>query len=243
MSLSSEGPSAPVSLSSEEPEIRGEESAPADATVTATDGVVGPRISRERAAVTVIVALAAVGVVIGALWAWLAPSIHGVVALTRSGDRIHAYLGNESDNFFTAAFIFVGFLVVASVVAAVLVWKWREHRGPVLAGALSIGCGVSAAVAAGVGVTLAHLRYGTIDLLGAPISPEHRVHYVVEAPPVFFGHGPLQIATTILFPAAVAALVYALMAVSAARDDLGAWPPEETPVYPVLPPPASQPGA
>ena len=43
------------------------------------------------------------------------------------------------------------------------------------------------------------------------MSPEHRVHYVTEAPAVFFGHSPLQIATTILFPAAAAALVYALM--------------------------------
>ena len=53
------------------------------------------------------------------------------------------------------------------------------------------------------------------------------MHYVIEAPAVFFGHSPLQIATTILFPAAIAALVYALMAVSTPRDDLGAWPPVE----------------
>jgi hypothetical protein len=59
------------------------------------------------------------------------------------------------------------------------------------------------------------------------VSPEHRVHYVVEAPAVFFGHSPLQIAATILLPAATAALVYALMAVSTQRDDLGAWPPVE----------------
>ena len=62
------------------------------------------------------------------------------------------------------------------------------------------------------------------------MSPEHRVHYVVEAPAVFFGHSPLQIAATVLFPAAIAALVYALMAVSTARDDLDAWPPVEPPV-------------
>jgi hypothetical protein len=230
-----------MSLSGEDPETQGAESA--DATVTAADVAVGPRISRQRAAVTVVAGLAVAGAVVGALWAWLAPAIHGVVALTHSGDRIHAYLGSESDNFFTAASIFVGFLIVVSVVAAVLVWQWREHRGPVLVGALAIGCTVSAGVAAGVGVALAHLRYGTVDLLGAPISPEHRVHYVVEAPPVFFGHGPLQIATTVLFPAAIAALVYALMAVSAHRDDLGAWPPVETPVYPVPPQPVSQPDA
>jgi hypothetical protein len=96
--------------------------------------------------------------------------------------------------------------------------------------ALAIGAAAATAAAAGVGAALVRLRYGAIDIAGAPVSPEHRVHYVVEAPPVFFGHGPLQIAATILFPAAVAALVYALMAVSTQRDDLGAWPPVEQPV-------------
>ena len=56
------------------------------------------------------------------------------------------------------------------------------------------------------------------------------MHYVVDAPAVFFGHSPLQIAATVLFPVAIAALVYALMAVSTARDDLGAWPPVDEPV-------------
>jgi hypothetical protein len=79
-------------------------------------------------------------------------------------------------------------------------------------------------VAAGVGAVLVHWRYGTIDVGAAPVSPEHRVHYVIEAPPVFFGHGPLQIAATLLLPAALAALVYALLAVATPRDDLGAWP-------------------
>ena len=31
---------------------------------------------------------------------------------------------------------------------------------------------------------------------------------------MFFAHGPLQVATTLLLPAAVAALIYALMAVA-----------------------------
>jgi hypothetical protein len=34
----------------------------------------------------------------------------------------------------------------------------------------------------------------------------------------------------VLFPAALAALVYALIAVSTSRDDLDGWPPEEEPV-------------
>jgi hypothetical protein len=44
---------------------------------------------------------------------------------------------------------------------------------------------------------------------------------------VFFGQGPLQIAVTLLLPAALAALVYALLAAAAPRDDLGAWPVDD----------------
>jgi uncharacterized membrane protein len=190
-----------------------------------------PRISRRSAAVATVSGLAVAGVVVGALWALLAPAIHGVVALTKSGNRVKAYLGNEGDHFFVAAFLVVGLVSVLAVVAAVLVWKWRAHRGPVMVAALAIGSAVAAGATAGVGAVVVHWRYGAIDIAGAPVSPEHRVHYVTEAPAVFFGHGPLQIAATILFPAAVAALVYALMAVSTQRDDLGAWPSQEVPVY------------
>jgi MFS family permease len=191
--------------------------------------VAPPRISRRRAVVTAVAGLTVSGALVGALWAWLAPSIHGVVALTKRGERVKAYLGNESDHFFVAAFLIVGMLGALAVVAAVLLWQWRAHRGPVMVAALAIGAGAAAGAAAGVGAVLVHWRYGAIDIAGAPVSPEHRVHYVVEAPAVFFGHSPLQIAATILLPAATAALVYALMAVSTARDDLGAWPPVEEP--------------
>jgi Protein of unknown function (DUF2567) len=189
-----------------------------------------PHISRRRAIAITVAGLTVAGALVGVLWAWLAPPIHGVVALTKSGERIKAYLGNEADHFFIASFLIVGMLGVVAVVAAVLLWQWRAHRGPVMAAALSIGLAAGAGAGAGVGAVLTRLRYGAIDMAGAPVSPEHRVHYVVEAPAVFFGHAPLQIAATILLPAAAAALVYALMAVSTARDDLGAWPPVEEPV-------------
>jgi hypothetical protein len=112
----------------------------------------------------------------------------------------------------------------------VLVWQWRAHRGALMVTALAIGAAAAAGASAGVGALLVRWRYGSIDVAAARVSPDHRVHYVIEAPAVFFGHSPLQIAATILFPAAIAALVYALMAVSTARDDLGAWPPVEQPV-------------
>jgi hypothetical protein len=198
--------------------------------------VAPPRFPRKGAAATVIVGLAVTGVAIGALWAWIAPPIHGVIALTKGGDRVHAALGNESDNYFIAAFLLVGLVVAVAIVSAVLVWQWRPHRGPVLCAALAIGSAAAAGAAAGVGALIVRARYDVIDIAGAPISPEHRVQYVTEAPPVFFAHSWLLIAASILFPVAMSALVYALIAVSTSRDDLGGWPPED---QPVLPPPVA----
>jgi hypothetical protein len=198
--------------------------------MTAMNEVAPRHISRRRAVVITVAGLTVAGALVGALWAWLAPPIHGVVALTKRGERVKAFLGNEADHFFVAAVLMVGMLGVLAIVAAVLLWQWRTHRGPVMVAALVIGAAAAAGTAAGIGAVLARLRYGVIDIAGAPVSPEHRVHYVIEAPAVFFGHSPLQIAASILVPAAAAALVYALMAASTQRDDLGGWPPVEEPV-------------
>jgi hypothetical protein len=129
--------------------------------------------------------------------------------------------------------LIAGLLGVLAVVSATLLWQWRAHRGPAMVGALAVGAIGAAGAAAGVGAALVRWRYGVIDVAAAPVSPEHRVHYVIEAPAVFFGHTPLQIATTILLPAGVAAFVYAMCALTTNRDDLGAWPPQETLYYPV----------
>jgi hypothetical protein len=200
-----------------------------------------PRVTRRRAAATVVLGLALAGVAVGALWAVLAPPVAGVVGLTRAGDRVRGFVGDAADQLFLGAFLIPGMVSVVAIVTAAAVWRWRAHRGPVLAGALVVGSMIAAAAAAGVGAALAHWRYGAVDVAGAPVSPEHRVHYVTEAPAVFFGHTPLQIALTIVFPAGLAALAYALCVLSTPRDDLGAWPPVEprafvptgTPVGPV----------
>ncbi len=183
-----------------------------------------PRLSRRRAAVIVVVGLTIAGALLGALWAWVAPPIHGVVALTKAGQRVHAYLGDESDNFFVAAAMLTGLLAGFAVVSAVLVWQWRAHRGPVIVTALWIGGALAAAAAAGTGAALVHWRYGALDFETAPVTPEQRVYYFTEAPSVFFGHAPLHIAATLLLPAALAALVYSLCAAATPRDDLGGWP-------------------
>lgn len=185
-----------------------------------------PVRSRRAVAVKLVVALAVCGVLLGGVWAWLAPPIHTITGLSKSGERVDAFLGKESDNQFVAVAIMVGLLAFLAIVSAVLVWQWRAYRGPVLAAALWIGQVVAAAAATGTGAALAHWRYGTPDR-GVALSPQNRVAYFTEAPPVFPGQHPLQIALTLLLPAALAALVYAFLAVAYPRDDLGAWPPSE----------------
>lgn len=189
-----------------------------------------PRFSRRRAALTVVAGLLPVGALVGGLWAWMAPPIKGVVVLAHTGERLHEYLGPESDHFFVAAFLLLGLLNVVAAVAAVLAWQWRAHRGPGMVVALCTGMVIAAAAAVGVGVLVAHLRYGTVNLAAIPLKPDE-LHYFVQAAPVFFGPSMLQMACTLLLPAATAALVYAVPAAATARDDLGAYPPVEA-VYP-----------
>ncbi|MEB3981935.1 DUF2567 domain-containing protein [Mycobacterium sp. 663a-19] len=169
----------------------------------------------------------AVGVLIGALWAWIAPPIHVVVAITRAGDRVHDYLGSESEHFFNAPCLMLGLLTVVAVVAPVWAWQRRERRGPGMVAGLSVGMVVVAAAATAVGALGVLLRYGAVNFDAVPLFGKPAVAYVVQAPPVFFGPGPLQVVLTLLWPAGVAALVYAVLAAGSARDDLGALPVAE----------------
>src|ERR1700733_7419206 len=190
-----------------------------------------PRISRRRAIVVTAAGLLPAGVLSGGLWAWISPPIHGVGARPRAGERLHDYLGDESEHFFVAPFLMLGLLNVVAAVAAVLAWQWRAHRGPGMGGGLCAGVVIAASAAAGVGVLLVHLRYGTVDFAAAPVTHTRPFYYFTEAPPVFFGRGPLQIACTLLLPATTAALVYAIPAAATARDDLGGYP-AVNPSYP-----------
>lgn len=185
-----------------------------------------PRRARVRALLLVAAGSAATGVLIGALWAWIAPPIRAVVALTRSGERVHDYLGNESEHFFVAPALMLGLLTVLAVVASVWAWQWQQHRGPGMVVALSAGMFTAAAAAAAVGAGLVRLGYGALDFDAVPLSKSPSVAYVTQAPPVFFSDRPLQIAVSLLWPVGVAALVYAVRVAADARDDLGALPPE-----------------
>jgi hypothetical protein len=194
-----------------------------------TNTLESPRLSNLRAAIRVALGLVGVGVVLGVAWAFVAPPIQLVIALTKSGDRVRGYVGDESDLLFLGAFVMTGLLFAMAVAASVAAWQWRPHRGPMMVAALSVGALAEAGAAAGVGAAVARLRHGVVDVAAAPVSAEHRVFYTHEAPSVFFGSGPFQVAASIVIPAGVAALVYAICALSTRRDDLGAWPPVEVP--------------
>lgn len=188
-----------------------------------------PRRSRARALAVAGLGSSVTGVLIGGLWAWIAPPIHAVVALTRAGERVHDYLGTESEHFFDAPCLMLGLLTVLAVVAPVLAWQWREHRGPGMVVALSSGMLTAAAAATAIAAALVRIRYGALNFDAVPLSKAPSVAYVIQAPPVFFAHHPLRAALTLLWPAAIAALVYAVLAAADARDDLGALPPGDRP--------------
>jgi hypothetical protein len=90
----------------------------------------------------------------------------------------------------------------------------------------------AAAVAAATGALLVRLGYGALNFDAVPLSGKPSVAYVTEAPPVFFARLPLQVAVTLIWPAGVSALVYALLAAADARDDLGGLPVARRPSDP-----------
>ena len=191
--------------------------------------------ARTRAIVTAALGVSTAGALIGGLWAWIAPPIRAVVAMTHSGERVHDYLGAESQHFFDAPCLMLGLLTVLAVVAAVLVWQWRAHRGPAMVVGLSVAMAVAAGAAAGTGALLVRLRDGALNFDAVPVVGKPAVAYVVQAPPVFFSDNPLQVAATLVWPVAIAALVYAVLAAAHARDDLGAVPPGGQPARPMEP--------
>ncbi|MFD6198970.1 DUF2567 domain-containing protein [Mycobacteriaceae bacterium NPDC060252] len=238
----SEEPLVPMSAS-EEPLVPMSASEEPFGPVTVASGtadeVAPPRFSHLRAATIVFGGLTVAGALVGALWSVIAPGVHGAIADTRDNGRVFVHLGNEADNYFIATTILIGMAAVVAVVVSAAAWQWRAHRGPIMVGALTVGALAGSAVAAGVGAALVRLRYGLLDIAGAQLDEGHRIKYVVEAPAVFYGHTPAQIAVTLALAPCLAAVTYMFCVVACARDDLDAWPPATVSVYraPVTVPP------
>ncbi|MGH3725949.1 MAG: DUF2567 domain-containing protein [Mycobacterium sp.] len=195
------------------------------------DEPAAPSFSHLRAATLVAGGLTVAGALVGALWSVIAPGVHGAIADTRDNGRVFVHLGNQADNFFVATTMLMGMAAVVAVVVSAAAWQWKAHRGPLMIGALTVGALASSAAAAGVGAVLARLRYGALDIAAAQLEEGHRIKYVVEAPAVFYGHTPSQIAVTLALAPCLAAVTYMFGVVACARDDLDAWPPVAVPVY------------
>jgi hypothetical protein len=176
---------------------------------------------RRRAVAATLVVLA-IGALIGALWGSIAPPIHAVVAITHSGERVHDYLGNDSQHFFDAPCLMLGLLTVLAVVAAVVAWQRRARRGPAMVIRLVVAMAAAAGAAAAVGVLVVRRIYGALDFDAVPLVGRPSVAYVLQGPPVFFSVQPLTAALTVIWPVGIAALVYAVLVVWHAHDHLGA---------------------
>ena len=131
--------------------------------VSRLETIAPPKLSHRAAALRVVVGLTLAGALGGLLWAYLAPPVDAVVALTKKGQRIHGYFGDESDRVFLGGALAVGFLTVIAVVAATVVWQWRAHRGPLLAGALALGnVAAAGALATIIGLAIGQVKVSPI---------------------------------------------------------------------------------
>jgi len=178
-----------------------------------------------RAVAVAALGVPAIGALIGALWAAIAPPIHAVVAITHSGERVHDYLGNDSQHFFDAPCLMLGLLTVLAVVAAVVAWQRRSRRGPAMVIRLAVAMAAAAGAAAAVGALVVRRIYGTLDFDAVPLVGRPSVAYVMQGPPVFFSVQPLPAALTVIWPVGIAALIYSALAVWHAHDDLSARGP------------------
>jgi uncharacterized protein DUF2567 len=190
---------------------------------TPVSDVAGP-VSKSRRQggkllLAVTAGMAVAGVVVGIVWTLIAPPIHMAGKIGRTGKPAQDYLAGDENHLFDAAVMMIGLLTALGIISAVLLWQWRRRRGPGMVIALTVGGVAAAGAATGCGAGIARIRYGHTDVASLPA--DSKIHYFTEAPPVFFGHTPLQVIATLVLPAAMAALTYAVMAAASAYDDLG----------------------
>lgn len=193
------------------PETLVQPAAPADATRV-------PWVTRRevRAALIVIGVLAVVGVLAGLVWLWWSPSRGIALALGP-----HSLIPDETENFIAADGRYAVVTAVVGLVAAILCWRWKSVRGPVMAVGLTVGAGVGAGLTALVG-----------RLFGGGVSG-------AASQKIITPHLELRALGLLALEAAVALLVYGLSVTVSARDDLGFGDPGADPDdRPGAPPPA-----
>lgn len=167
-----------------------------------------------RAALWIVPAVLVVSLIGGGVWGLLAPTQKSLVV---PGDDPIALTG-ESMHRFDAVAIFACVGLVAGLLSAAAVWRWRAVRGPVILVALLAGSLAGAWLMSWFGEQVA----GWIH----PRPDNPPVRTVVELAPVVDGW------TVLLIQPLLAGLVVLLLSALSTSEDLGAGLParaEETP--------------
>lgn len=152
-----------------------------------------------RAGLVIVVVLAVAGALLGVLWQWWSPP--GPLGYVVAPGAVQP---DETEAFIAADGRFAVIAAAVGLVAAVVVWRRKQSRGPVAAAALAVGGLLGALLMAMVGHALAGGQAG-----GKPDTVLHHLPLTVH------------IRGLLLLEAAVAVLVYSLFASFAADDDLG----------------------
>ncbi|MGH3844572.1 MAG: DUF2567 domain-containing protein [Pseudonocardiaceae bacterium] len=119
-------------------------------------------------ALSVLGAVALLGIPLGALWAWLAPPefvARSDRALTPGGVLPFA---SQSEHRFDDMATFVLLGIAAGVLTGAALWLYRRRRGPVLLIAAAVGSVIAAWLAMDTGLWLVAAGYPDLASTGAP---------------------------------------------------------------------------
>jgi hypothetical protein len=173
-----------------------------------------------RPTVLTVVVVALAGVLLGLLWALVAPGQATVTTATGASSPLAA----ESDHVFDATAIFFLLVTAYGVVVGALAWRRVERRGPVTLLGIGLATTAGAWLAAFVGTALA-----------GPLTDRHPIGVLLDraeatgsavagAPiPATLSTVPATIGSfwTVLGAGLGAVLAYLLCAIALGADDLG----------------------
>lgn len=173
-----------------------------------------------RGVVAPVLAVLVGGLLLGLLWALVAPGQQTVTTATGAS----AGLAAESDHVFDATAVFFLLACAYGVVVGALAWRSRARRGPVMLFGIAVASTAGAWVAARVGTWLA-----------GPLTDRHPVGVLLDrseasasgtpgpAIPATLTTVPAEIGSfwTVLGAGVGAVLAYLLCAIALGVDDLG----------------------
>ena len=125
----------------------------------------GELVGDLRPVLRAVVAIVASGLLLGLLWALVAPG----QATVRTASGASAGLAAESDHVFDATAVFFLIAGAYGVVVGALAWRARARRGPVTLLGVAVGSTAGAWVAAHVGT-----------LLAGPLTDRHPVGVLLD---------------------------------------------------------------